>query len=92
MKGSHAHRAIGLHEDAACARAVDAFVEIRGESGMRQRAEGIAALASKEWRGTRVFEVRCEGPYGRGPHVQWVPERVLWGLIDLSHFLCPFHR
>lgn len=68
------------------------FVEVRGRRAVPRRAAAIAALPSKAWRGVRVFEIECEGPFGRGPHRQWVPEYVLWSLIDLRHWLCPFHR
>ncbi len=80
------------HHDRVLATARDAFVEVRGVEELARRTRAIAALPSKDWRGVRVFAVTCEGPFGRGPHVQWVPECVLWSLIDVRHFVCPFHR
>lgn len=80
------------HHDRVLATAHAAFVEVRGVEEVPCRERAIAALPSKDWHGVRVFALRCDGPFGRGPHVQWVPECVLWSLIDLRHFLCPFHR
>lgn len=80
------------YHDRVLATARAAFVETRGADDLPAREAAIAGLSSKVWRGIRVFAVRCEGPFGRGPHEQWVPEYLLWSLIDLNHFLCPFHR
>lgn len=73
-------------------RAKEAFIETRGIAGVAQREADIAALPSKDWNGSQVFQVMCEGPFGKGPHVQFVPEYVLWSLIDLRHFMCAYHR
>jgi hypothetical protein len=73
-------------------RARAAFVEIRGAAAVPTRAREIARLPAKSWRGVRVYAMTCEGPFGRGPHVQFVPEYVLWSLISLRHFFCPYHR
>jgi hypothetical protein len=67
-------------------------VEVRGESEVATRAAAIAGIPSKDWNGVTVFEVTCEGPYGKGPHAQFIPEYVLWSLIDVGHFVCPYHR
>lgn len=85
-------RSRAAHFDRVLARTRAFYVEARGEASAAKRAQDIATLPSKDWRGTRVFEVECEGPYGRGPHKQWVPEYVLWNQISLAHFLCAFHR
>jgi hypothetical protein len=77
---------------ARLARARASFVVFRGATGVRRRAAAIRRRRQKRWRGVHVFEVRCAGPFGRGPHHVFVPEFVLWSLIDLRHFLCPFHR
>jgi hypothetical protein len=74
------------------ARAKDAFIEVRGAADVPRREAEIAALDAKDWRGVRVYRLTCEGPFGRGPHDVWVPEMYLWSLIDLRHFLCPYHR
>lgn len=60
-----------------------------GEEGRRKE---IAALERKYWNGIEVFRVRCDGDYGRGPHDQWIPEYILWALIDVTRYRCPFHR
>lgn len=73
-------------------RAIEAFVEVRGADAVAGRAAEITALPSKEWNGATVFEVECEGPFGRGPHRQFVPEYVLWSLINVRHLICPYHR
>ncbi len=80
------------YHDRVLATSRQAFIETRGSQDVKSREAAIASLQSKMWRGIPVFELRCAGPFGRGPHVQWVPEYLLWSLIDLSHFLCPFHR
>lgn len=73
------------------ARTIAAFREYRpGEEGERRAA--IARVESKEWRGVRVYRVQCDGDFGRGPHVHWVPEYILWSLIDVTRYRCAFHR
>lgn len=72
-------------------RSIAAFRSFRpGEE--EQRRAAIAALPSKHWRGVEVFRVTCNGDFGRGPHTVWIPEYVLWGLIDVAAFTCPYHR
>lgn len=72
-------------------RTVAAFCEFRaGEES--ERAAEIAALPSKDWKGLTVYQMRCDGDYGRGPHEVWLPEYLLWGLIDLRRYRCPFHQ
>lgn len=83
---------LGSHLAKRMARARAQFVEVRGAAAVEQRAKDIAALPSKDWRGVHVVALRCEGPFGRGPHVQFVPEYLLWSLIDLRHWICPFHQ
>jgi hypothetical protein len=74
------------------ARARGLFVEVRGQANEQQRADEIANLPRIEWKGKVLHEIRCRGDYGRGPHLVNVSEQVLWCLIDLRHFRCPFHR
>lgn len=83
---------IGSQLDAREARTRAHFAEVRGLDAVPQREAEIHALASKPWRGRQLYALRCDGPYGGGPHVQFVPRYLLWGLIDLGHFVCPFHR
>lgn len=90
----HRHRAIPLHPGAHAARSRAGFVEIRGTDGPhgeQARAAEIAALPTKDWRGQTLYQIRCHGGYGKGPHDYWVPEGLLWSLIDLQAFRCPFH-
>lgn len=79
------------HAARSLARTIDAFREYRPGQESTRRAE-IERLESKDWRGGRVFRVHCDGPYGRGPHDHWVPEYILWSLIDVTRYRCPFHR
>lgn len=74
------------------ARARAAFEMFRpGESP--HRARQIAALPVKDWKGRPVFQIRCHGTRGKGPHDVWVPEGVLWAHIDPfgAAFCCPYH-
>ena len=73
-------------------RAIDAFVECGdGDSALFKRASQIQWLPSKDWKGGMVFQVHCDGDYGRGPHDHFVPEGILWSLISVDHYRCPFH-
>lgn len=74
------------------ARARAAFVEIRGQADAVVRAQQIAALPTVVWRGHTLYTLRCDGGYGRGPHQLNVREQVLWSLMTLGVFHCPFHR
>ncbi len=78
------------HAQRSLARTKVAFREIRPD-GEAARAAEIAALPTKDWKGLPVYRLECCGDFGRGPHEVWVPEYLCWGLIDLRHFLCPYH-
>lgn len=79
------------YADRALDRSVAAFREFRpGEEEARRLA--IAALASKPWGGMLVYRVSCDGDFGGGPHDQWIPEYILWSLIDVTRYRCPYHR
>ena len=88
----HRGRTVSRWEDRGLARTRAMFALVRGADAVPARAAAIAALDSKDWRGVTVYRVRCDGDFGRGPHDVYLPERVLWALIDLSHHLCPFHQ
>lgn len=92
MKIRHRKRTVGQHEDVATMRAMAAFIAFRGLDNALARATAIGRLPAKEWRGRRLYEIRCDGPYGKGPHVQYVPASLLWALTSLHHYLCPYHR
>jgi hypothetical protein len=81
-----------LHHSArSLARTIAAFREYRpGEE--EERRKEIARVESKDWRGLTVYRVHCDGDFGRGPHVHWVPEYILWSLIDVTRYRCPYHR
>lgn len=79
-------------------RAVAAFLEYAAAANLdpataaEERRAQIKLLASKQWKGSRVYRVQCDGDFGKGPHVMWVPERILWSLIDPRVYRCAFHR
>ena len=83
---------LGQHPSIMCARAKRTYLETLGIERTVQRAHEIGALASKRWRGMRVYRTVCDGPFGNGPHVMYVSAGVLWSLISLEHCRCPFHR
>ena len=67
------------------------FVELRGVAAAAKRARDIGGRHSKLWNGRRVWQVRCNGTTGRGPHDMFVPAAALWNLISVSEFRCPYH-
>jgi len=83
--------AIGMHEDRRASTARAAFVEIRGHKDAVARGMSIAGLPAVEWKGRTLRTLRCHGETGRGPHDQHVPESLLWALISLKRWKCPFH-
>jgi hypothetical protein len=83
---------LGSHLTARGERAKAQCIELLGPEQAERRRQQIAALPSKLWRGVQVYEVTCHGDFGRGPHQMFVPEYVLWSLIDLRAFVCPFHK
>lgn len=72
-------------------RAIEFFIEVRGVQEADKRTSQIAALPVVEWRGQMLRTIRCHGTTGKGPHDRHVPEAVLWSLIDLHRYICPFH-
>jgi len=71
-------------------RAKAAFSTFRsGEED--ERAAQIAALPVVEWKGRALYTLTCPADFGKGPHQVNVPEAVLWALIDLRAFRCPYH-
>jgi hypothetical protein len=73
------------------ARARATFAEASTPDAVSRRLREIAALDTKDWRGRRLYRLTCAADFGRGPHDQFVPEGLLWTLIDLRHYRCPFH-
>lgn len=84
-------RTVGAHEDRRTETARAAFIEARGEVEARLRAMEIGSLPRVEWRGQHLRAFRCTGETGRGPHAVNVPEGLLWALMDLRVYRCPFH-
>ena len=85
----------GLHLERQTATAREAFREADREAGCDResgRAAEIAALPVVEWKGRRLHTLRCHGETGRGPHDVNVPESLLWSLISLRRYRCPYHQ
>lgn len=82
---------VGNHLQARAARARAAFREIRGVDDEARRASEIAALSTVTWRGQTLYRFRCNGTTGKGPHDINVPEALLWAVIELDAFRCPYH-
>lgn len=80
------------HQDARTTRLRAAFRQVRGAAGERARARAIARLPRVRWKDKRLCTMRCRADFGSGPHLVHVPEAVLWSLIDLRQFRCPWHR
>ena len=79
------------HEDRQAATARAAFRDFHPE-GEAQREREIAALPAVAWRGKVLRTITCTGETGKGPHPVNVPESLLWALIDVRRFRCPYHR
>lgn len=71
---------------------MEAFVETQGADAVSQRQRDIAALPTVQWKGRTLYTIRCEGDFGRGPHMVHVPESLLWSLLSVRHFRCAYHR
>lgn len=82
---------VGLHVAKQALRARAAFVEFRGAEAAIARQAQINQLPRVEWKGKPLFTLRCNGTSGKGPHNCNVPEGLLWSLISLNRFLCPYH-
>jgi len=84
---------LGLHPDRQTEAARAMFRIARpGRKAEAERATEIAALPTVTWKGRRLYILRCHGETGRGPHDLNVPEALLWSLITLDRYVCPFHR
>lgn len=80
---------VGSQPSAALMRVRRAWIGWGLADQVLHREAEISALPRKLWRGVPVFQIRCEGPV---LHDLWVPEAVLWALISVHRFRCPFHR
>ena len=88
----HDKSAIPKHEAAWLARTKAMFLEVCGVDLVPCREAAIAALPTVEWKGRTLYTLRCRGDFGKGPHLVHVAEPVLWSMIALDHFTCPYHR
>lgn len=82
---------VAEREQRAAERARGYFRHLRGESDEQQRAAEIAALPLVAWKGRPLRTLQCHGGSGRGEHDVNVPEWVLWALIGLQPWYCPYH-
>jgi hypothetical protein len=55
------------------------------------RAAEIATLPVVVWKGRTLYTLQCQGISGKGPHAVNVPLALVWHLIDLQRFFCPYH-
>ena len=51
----------------------------------------LEKLPRVEWKGKRLYAIRCTGTSGKGPHDCNVPEGLLWQLLSLDAYLCVYH-
>ena len=91
MSIRHRKRTVGLREDVSRGRAKDSFVAILGEDQVAERQRQIDALPTVQWQGRTLYTIRCSGDFGNGPHVVNVPESLLWALMSLEQYRCPYH-
>ena len=82
---------IGSHPSARMMRSKLAFREFLGVAAAVERGKAIAARPSKHWHGVRVYSITCHATYGKGPHTYFVTAAVLWSLMSIGAFRCPYH-
>lgn len=62
-----------------------------GTTRVAIREAEIAALPTVTWKGRTLYTIRCHGTSGKGPHDVNVPLAVVWHLINLHRYFCPYH-
>lgn len=82
---------IGLHIAVQAERAKALYLAERGMLSALDRQAEIDALPAVEWKGKPLRTLRCHGTSGKGPHDCNVPEGLLWSLMDLRAWRCPYH-
>lgn len=82
---------MGMHAAARLTRARAVFREWYGAVAEADRAAQISALPVVEWKGQALKTLRCHGSAGKGPHDVNVQEAMLWQLIELRRWRCPYH-
>ncbi len=83
--------ATSSHAVDQAARSRAAFRSVMGPSAEARREEAIAALPVLHWRGQILYSLRCQNDRDR-PHTVNVAEALLWALIDLRFYHCPYHN
>lgn len=63
----------------------------RGPKAAKARASEIRALQAVLWKGARLRRILCWGTRGKGIHAVNVPESLLWSLIHIESYVCPYH-
>jgi len=84
-------KVVSQHEDRILGTVKSFFYDIYGDAGVAKREAEIAQLPKVEWKGRNLYQLQCNGDFGKGPHPMNVPESVLWNLIDLRAFRCAYH-
>lgn len=82
---------MGSHQDRRDARAKQAFLALRGPADLAVREAQIQSLPHSVWRGHAVYAITCHGSTGKGPHQVNVPLALLFSLIEIEAYRCPFH-
>lgn len=80
-----------VHAEARAARAKAVYFAVRGPLATLAREAEINTLPVKMFKGKKVYRIRCHGEFGNGPHDMWVPAGLLWALISLDRWRCPYH-
>jgi hypothetical protein len=80
-----------LPYDVRLRRYQELFLLEYGRDRYLQRVAEIAALPAVRWKGRLLFTLTCQADFGKGPHPLNVPETLLWQLISLENFRCPYH-
>ena len=83
---------LAKHSEKVRQRAIAFYEKFRGKDAVNQRKKEIADLDQKQFKGRTVYRIRCNADFGIGPHEQWLEEHLMWHLMDLAHYLCPYHR
>ncbi len=89
---AHLHRAWDRDGVASLRVAKRTAAELMSPDWMRERQHQIDQLPTVVWKGRRLYTITCHADSGKGPHVLNVPEALLWQLIALEAFRCPWHR
>ena len=81
----------GRGADAVIAECRAELLELGGPARVVRREEEISALPIVIWNGRMLYTLRCCGSSGRGPHPMNVPLALVWSLIRLAPWFCPYH-